>query len=91
VAKVTRDRLMRRLAERYPGYGWEHNCGYPTPDHRAGLAEHGVTPHHRRSFVTTRRVLFGEQTALPLFEEAGAEALGAPHAVSEEALLTVAL
>jgi ribonuclease HII len=70
VAKVTRDRLMRRLAERYPGYGWEHNCGYPTPDHRAGMAEHGVTAHHRRSFITTRRVLFGEQTELPLFEEA---------------------
>lgn len=69
VAKVTRDRLMRLLAERYPGYGWDHNCGYPTPDHRAGMTEHGVTPHHRRSFVTTRRVLFGEQTALPLFDE----------------------
>ena len=68
VAKVTRDRLMRLLAGRYPGYGWDHNCGYPTPDHRAGMNEHGVTPHHRRSFVTTRRVLFGEQTALPLFE-----------------------
>jgi ribonuclease HII len=68
VAKVTRDRLMRRLSERYPGYGWEHNCGYPTPDHRAGMAEQGVTPHHRRSFVTTRRVLYGEQAELPLFE-----------------------
>ena len=75
VAKVTRDRLMRRLSERYPGYGWDHNCGYPTPDHRAGMHEHGVTAHHRRSFVTTRRVLFGEQTALPLFEEVAAEAL----------------
>lgn len=67
VAKVTRDRLMRKLAARYPGYGWEHNSGYATPDHRAGMAEHGVTPHHRRSFITTQRVLAGEQTALPLF------------------------
>ncbi len=68
VAKVTRDRLMRRLAARYPGYGWEHNAGYATADHRAGMAELGVTPHHRRSFITTQRVLAGEQQALPLFE-----------------------
>jgi len=67
VAKVTRDRLMRKLASRYPGYGWEHNCGYATPDHRTGLAALGVTPHHRRSFITTQRVLAGEQTAMGLF------------------------
>ena len=34
VAKVTRDRLMMALAERYPGYGWERNVGYGTPEHR---------------------------------------------------------
>jgi len=68
VAKVTRDRLMRLLAARYPGYGWEHNAGYATPDHRAGMTELGVTPHHRRSFITTQRVLHGEQEVLPLFE-----------------------
>ncbi|HVM30145.1 MAG TPA: ribonuclease HII [Candidatus Limnocylindrales bacterium] len=70
IAKVTRDRLMRLLSARHPGYGWEHNCGYPTPDHRSGLERHGVTAHHRRSFVTTRRILYGEQAALPLFAEA---------------------
>jgi ribonuclease HII len=70
VAKVTRDRLMRNLAARYPGYGWEHNAGYPTPDHRAGMREHGVTAHHRRSFITTQRVLAGEQEVLPLFDDA---------------------
>jgi ribonuclease HII len=69
VAKVTRDRLMRKLSLRYPGYGWEHNAGYATADHRAGMAALGVTPHHRRSFITTQRVLAGEQTALPLFDE----------------------
>jgi ribonuclease HII len=69
VAKVTRDRLMTKLATRYPGYGWEHNAGYPTPDHRAGMAELGVTPHHRRSFITTKRILQGEQTSLDLFAE----------------------
>ncbi len=68
VAKVTRDRLMRKLAARYPGYGWEHNAGYATPDHRARLEALGVTPHHRRSFITTQRVLHGAQTSLALFE-----------------------
>jgi ribonuclease HII len=69
IAKVTRDRLMARLAARYPGYGWEHNQGYATPDHRAGMASLGITPHHRRSFITTQRVLAGEQTSFDLFEE----------------------
>ncbi|NJD20409.1 MAG: ribonuclease HII [Gemmatimonadetes bacterium] len=50
VAKVVRDRLMRRLAARYPGYGWETNMGYGTLEHRASLAELGPTPHHRLTF-----------------------------------------
>ena len=69
IAKVTRDRLMSRLAARYPGYGWEHNQGYATPDHRAGMAELGITPHHLRSFITTQRVLAGEQTSFDLFDD----------------------
>jgi ribonuclease HII len=68
VAKVTRDRLMKKLAVRYPWYGWEHNAGYATSDHRAGMTAHGVTAHHRRSFITTQRVLAGEQVELPLFD-----------------------
>ena len=51
VAKVTRDRLMRRLALRYAGYGWERNVGYGTREHRAALVALGPTPHHRRSFA----------------------------------------
>ncbi|HKY50887.1 MAG TPA: ribonuclease HII [Candidatus Limnocylindria bacterium] len=54
VAKVTRDRLMASLARKYPGYGWEHNCGYPTIDHRAALRAHGLTPIHRHDFGTVR-------------------------------------
>jgi ribonuclease HII len=50
IAKVVRDRLMRQLAPRYPGYGWDHNVGYGTPDHRHAIMELGFTPHHRRSF-----------------------------------------
>src|SRR5215213_7477865 len=73
VAKVARDGLMRRLAARYPGYGWDHNAGYATPDHRRGLAELGVTPHHRRSFITVKRVEFGDQLTLGVVEETGAD------------------
>ena len=51
VAKVFRDRLMRRLALRHPGYGWERNVGYGTPIHRAGLTAQGRSPHHRLSFT----------------------------------------
>lgn len=51
VAKTTRDRIMRRLARRYPLYGWETNVGYGTPEHVMALGRHGPTPHHRRSFV----------------------------------------
>jgi ribonuclease HII len=50
LAKVTRDLLMTRLAARYPQYIWDHNAGYTTRDHVAGLASYGITPHHRRSF-----------------------------------------
>lgn len=50
VAKVTRDRLMAKLAARYPQYGWERNMGYGTPEHLEALDRLGPTPHHRRSF-----------------------------------------
>jgi ribonuclease HII len=65
VAKVTRDRLMRALAPRYPGYGWETNVGYATREHGEAIARLGPTPHHRRSFAPVRLALAGE---LPLFE-----------------------
>lgn len=51
VAKVCRDRLMRRLSGRYPGYGWDHNAGYGTPEHLEAMRELGITPHHRRTFL----------------------------------------
>ena len=47
VAKVVRDRLMRRLAARHPGYGWDKNAGYGTPDHLSALRDLGPTAHHR--------------------------------------------
>jgi ribonuclease HII len=57
VAKVTRDRCMAALARRHPGYGWERNQGYGTAEHRAALAQLGVTAEHRRSFRPVREAL----------------------------------
>ena len=50
LAKVTRDRYMRRAAERHPGWDFETNVGYSTPEHRAAIAANGISPLHRLSF-----------------------------------------
>ena len=86
VAKVIRDRLMSRLAIRYPGYGWEHNAGYSTPDHRAALFELGPTPFHRRSFASVQAALHGSQLGFGLAgapEEAPIVADDAPDVTDE--------
>lgn len=57
IAKVTRDRIMRALAEMHPAYGWENNKGYGTQEHKQALKRFGATPHHRRSFAPVRAVL----------------------------------
>ena len=57
IAKVIRDRLMARLAARYPHYGWERNAGYGTAVHCRAMAEVGVTSHHRRAFAPVRALL----------------------------------
>jgi ribonuclease HII len=54
IAKVTRDRLMVRLANQHAGFRWETNRGYPTAHHRLALTILGPTPHHRRSFAPLR-------------------------------------
>jgi ribonuclease HII len=71
VAKVVRDRLMARLSVRYPGYGWEHNAGYATAEHRAALRALGVTPFHRRSFAPIREALAGVEQLELRFETLG--------------------
>ncbi|MBA2467374.1 MAG: ribonuclease HII [Sphingomonas sp.] len=57
IAKVTRDRMMAEQARDYPGYGWETNRGYGTPEHYRGLEALGVTPLHRRSFAPVREIM----------------------------------
>lgn len=57
MAKTYRDDYMHRLAEQFPGYGWERNAGYPTKQHRAAIARLGTTPFHRLTF----RMVEGEK------------------------------
>jgi ribonuclease HII len=56
IAKVTRDRIMAEYARDHPGYGWETNKGYPTPQHLLALDKLGLTPLHRRSFAPVRQL-----------------------------------
>ena len=57
LAKTARDEYMVKLAEEYPGYGWERNMGYPTKEHREALKRLGATPHHRRSYGPVKEIL----------------------------------
>ena len=66
IAKVERDRLMDGYHESYPQYGFEHNRGYCTPDHKRALSEYGPCPIHRRSFAPVRAYLEGRQAPLDI-------------------------
>jgi ribonuclease HII len=68
VAKVSRDRLMCKLAEDYPGYGFEQHKGYAVPEHREALDRLGPTVHHRRFFAP---VVAAREKHQPLRIEAG--------------------
>lgn len=61
IAKVHRDRIMLALSKKYPHYGWSSNSGYPTKQHRAAIQEHGITPHHRKSFAPVRDFIESQQ------------------------------
>jgi ribonuclease HII len=79
IAKVTRDRMMVEYADTYPGYGWEHNRGYPTPDHRRAIHDLGLTPLHRRSFGLVREIEARAAQPELVFEEIGRAESFAPH------------
>jgi ribonuclease HII len=68
VAKVSRDRLMCKLAEEYPGYGFEQHKGYAVPEHREALDRLGPTVHHRRFFAP---VVAAREKHQPMTIEAG--------------------
>lgn len=57
IAKVTRDRIMEQYAQQYPHYDFEHNAGYGTAKHLAGLKTFGVTPIHRKTYEPVRTMI----------------------------------
>jgi ribonuclease HII len=79
IAKVTRDRIMAEHAREYPGYGWERNRGYGTPEHWRALHALGPTPLHRRSFPRVRAAIEGDQQPELVFERIGTGESSAPH------------
>jgi ribonuclease HII len=80
LAKVTRDLLMTRLGRRYPHYIWDHNAGYTTREHVAGLAAHGITPHHRRSLCRISDLMLevAHQAELEDLEQRALDDVGSP-------------
>lgn len=80
LAKVTRDLLMTRLGRRYPQYIWDHNAGYTTREHVAGLTSYGITPHHRKSFCRISDLLLElqHQSELEDLAEQGLDDVGIP-------------
>lgn len=50
IAKVTRDRMMMELDEKYPMYDFKHNMGYPTKKHLEGIEKYGITKYHRLTY-----------------------------------------
>ena len=63
LAKTKRDEIMDSLHALFPVYNWAKNKGYPTIEHRAAIAEHGPSPHHRMTFR-----LLADKSQLVLFE-----------------------
>jgi len=63
LAKTKRDEIMDSLHALFPVYNWSKNKGYPTIEHRAAIAEHGPSPHHRMTFR-----LLADKSQLVLFE-----------------------
>jgi ribonuclease HII len=70
VAKVTRDRMMDRYHRRFPVYGFDHNRGYGTNEHRDAIRTHGPSPIHRYSFKGLRTGYYGSAASIG---EAGGE------------------
>ena len=50
IAKVTRDRIMKDLAQKYPQYDWDKNAGYPTQQHLQAIDKYGINEHYRKTY-----------------------------------------
>lgn len=57
IAKVTRDRIMLKLAEKYKMYGWHTNAGYGTREHMEAISKYGITEEHRKTFAPIKQMV----------------------------------
>jgi ribonuclease HII len=88
---------MADYAREYPGYGWEHNRGYGTPEHWRALHALGPTPLHRRSFPKVRAAIDKDAQPDLVFEIAESESFeshppqleSAPVAETQDVVLQV--
>ena len=62
LAKTSRDELLKELHLKYPEYNWSANKGYPTEEHRKAIKKFGITPYHRKTFLTNL-----QQLSLPFY------------------------
>ena len=61
IAKVTRDKMLYELDEKYPMYDFKHNVGYPTKKHLEAIKEYGIIPEHRRSYGPVKEYIEKEE------------------------------
>lgn len=85
LAKVTRDRMLAELHERFPVYGFDAHAGYGTPQHLAALTAHGPCEHHRRSFAPVRAAFERLGISVALAGTAEAASVEAAEALAEDA------
>ena len=57
IAKVSRDRLITKMAKKYKNYNWDKNAGYGTNEHLKSIRKFGVTKHHRKTFKPVHNIL----------------------------------
>ncbi len=62
IAKETRDKIMRELAQKYPEYGWDKNAGYPTQSHLQAIEKYGINEHYRKSFGPVKERIKNENS-----------------------------
>lgn len=57
IAKVTRDKIMEKLSDDFPVYGWMQNAGYGTKQHQEALTQYGITEHHRKTYAPIAKLV----------------------------------